>query len=141
MKLQFVPVKADKRHQNRHLLTVELGTLFPVPVQVSYLNVMDSGAVAGNHRHERKLEAMRAVTGRFQVELLNVKTGERATVFLDAVPGSPDCHCLILPPGIAHAVRNVSDLVAVLEVFANEPPRLADDDFPCEVLSLEGTER
>lgn len=138
MKLQFIPMKADKRHKNRYLLTVELEALFSV--QVSYLNVMDSGAVAGNHRHERKLEAMRAVTGRFQVELLDVKTGERATAFLDAVPGSPDCQCLILPPGIAHAVRNVSDSVAVLEVFANEPPRLADDDFPCEVLSLEGTE-
>ncbi len=136
MDLQFIPVQRDKRHVNRHLLVLDLSEVaqaLGAKVVVSYLNVMDPGAIAGNHRHVRKLEAMRAAVGRLQVDLLDVATGERMSVILDDSGDAEHGYCLIIPPGVGHAVTNLGATVGVLEVFATEPPRVSDDDFPCAV--------
>lgn len=136
MELQFIPIQRDKKHANRHLLVLdvsEVARALGATVAVSYLNVMDPGAIAGNHRHARKLEAMRAVVGRLQVDLLDVDTGERETVILDDSGDDTYGLCLIIPPGVGHAVTNLGTTVGVLEVFATEPPRVSDDDFPCMV--------
>lgn len=112
MELQFIPIQHDKKHANRHLLVLdvsEVARVLGASVAVSYLNVMDPGAIAGNHRHVRKLEAMRAVVGRLQVDLLDVATGERETVILDDSGDDTYGLCLIIPPGCracSHEPRN-----------------------------------
>ena len=137
MDLQFVPIRHDKKHENRHLLVLDLAEVsraLGATVVVSRLNVMSHGAAGGNYWQRHEFEALRVVVGRIRLDLCEARIGALAEVFLDAIEESPDCRCLIVPPEIGYAVSNVGEGIAILEVFATEPSRLADEDFPCEVV-------
>lgn len=140
MNIQRIPLKVDRKHEDRYLVTVSLADVaegLGQPPTVIYMNVMCSGAVAGNHYHNLKREAFRAVSGRFFVALMDIATREYASILLDAKPESEDFRCIVIPPGVAHAVRcigNRTEPAGRLEVFATQEPRIASDDFYFKVL-------
>lgn len=137
MDIQRIPLNVNRKHDNRYLVTVDLAKVAAAlgePVTIIYTNNMEPGAIAGNHYHKSKREAFRAAHGRLEIALLDIDTQERRTLFLDSDPGSPDFACIVVPFGVAHAVRNVGSSIARLDVFATDEPRKAEDDFAYDVL-------
>jgi len=136
MDIQTVKIVVNRKHNDRYLTTVsltEIAAVLQEPLTVLYTNVMEPGAVAGHHLHHHKREAFQAAFGMFEVFLEDPVTKERQIFLLDATPGSPRHHCLIVPAGIAHAVRNLSLHTAGLNVFATDEPRKPEDDFPYRI--------
>ena len=130
MDIKTFPLEFHRQHNDRYLVSVTLADMVAVmggPVSVFYTNNMEAGAVAGHHYHEQKCEALMSADGLFEVLLVDTITRERLKMYLDSVPGSPHFRGIIVPPLVAHAVRNVSSHNGRLNVFATGVPRRVDD--------------
>lgn len=96
-----------------------------------YTNAIDPGAVAGNHYHRRKREAMVCVAGEVDLYLREVADdGSLGPVEIVKLAPSANGYDLVLVlPMVAHAVVNRSRQPATVMVFATEAPRYKGDDF------------
>lgn len=138
MDVRTFPIDIRRKHLDRYLTVIvlaEVGQALGEPVTVMYTNNLEPGSVAGNHYHIRKREVFQVSHGRVEVHLLDVGTRDRVMVRLSSDPGSRDCRYLVVPSGVAHAVRNIGPGIARLNVFATDEPRKTSDDFPCVVLA------
>ena len=137
MDIQTFQPDVRRNHADRYLVVVTLAEVsekLGEPVRVVYTNNMNPGAIAGNHYHKHKRECFRSAHGRMEVHLVDINTQERRVVVLDADPESSDHLCLIVPAGVAHAVRNIGADIARLDVYATDEPRKPSDDFAFPVL-------
>jgi len=82
-----------------------------------YLSVCTPGHTRANHYHERTTEWFCAVEGRGIVTLVDIDSGDRREVPLDA----EHPQTLVVPPRIAHAIRSTTDQPLVLLVYADLP--------------------
>jgi UDP-2-acetamido-2,6-beta-L-arabino-hexul-4-ose reductase len=89
-----------------------------------YVFTSKPGQVKGNHVHSRKWEYFLAVRGKGLLTALEMRTGARESVTLDA--GDP---CVaILRPGVAHAVKNDGAEELVVVAYVSEEFDPVDSD-------------
>lgn len=88
---------------------------------------IQSGAIRGNHYHKKKEEIYVVISGKVRATLLDLKTGKRKILMFDGKKRK----MLIIPPYIAHSVKNVGKETAwFIEVQNTDyTPR---DDFKYE---------
>jgi dTDP-4-dehydrorhamnose 3,5-epimerase-like enzyme len=80
--------------------------------QIYFVTFEAPGVVRGNHFHKRWREWFGVVSGKLQVRLQDVATGECVELLLDG--DSSDYVRLEVGPSIAHAFKNVSPTAALL---------------------------
>lgn len=139
MEIQLLDINTDREHNDRYLVVTDLGQISEAigdTVNTVYTNVMNPSAIAGRHYHKEKRECFRVAEGEVLVVLEDVETRDRRVVRLSADPSDVDAFkMLVIPLGVAHAVINLGDTVAKLDVYANHAPRIASDDFSHEVVT------
>lgn len=127
MNIRKIHLDIRKEKPGRYLTAFDLAVVAQIlgaPVAWCYVNTMEPAVVSGNHWHRHKSELFVCVRGVVGVYLANPETGERSETELfagDMMSG------LVVPAGIAHAVKNRGDSFADLLVFATGEPR-GDDD-------------
>ncbi len=130
MDIHLVELDVRKGKPGRYLTVFDFAAvseLLGAPVTCCYVNTMGPGVVAGNHWHREKRELFACVRGVISVHFAHPETGDRAEHTLVA---SDKGQGIVVPSGIAHAVKNCGETFADLLVFATGEPRGGDDvDF------------
>ncbi len=95
-----------------------------------YSVIINPGIEAGNHFHLQKREAFASLSGRMEVTFEDPNNpNDREVRHL-----TNDGTILVVPRGIAHKVKNIDDIKAVLWVFASHPARQPEDDHHYEIV-------
>jgi len=91
------------------------------------------GKVKGNHYHKRKLEWYSVIQGDMELHLLDLKTKGREVMTI----GESNPVLVKINPNIAHAVKCVSKVPAVLLIYISESFDQNDPDtFNEEVIKI-----
>lgn len=98
--------------------------------QIYFVTFEKRGAIRGNHYHKKIREWIGVVTGKVQVVLVDVKTGEKKKMILDG--NSKSYIRLEIGPNIAHGFKSLSDYVSLMNYTNREWS--SDDVFRVEVL-------
>lgn len=93
----------------------------------TYVVSVAPGRSRANHYHRKKEEWLAVVSGRIEVRLRHVLTGDSAAMVLDT--SDPACRILYVPPMVAHSVRNPLSAESALVVFSTTPED-RDDTVP-----------
>jgi len=95
--------------------------------QIYFVTFKKAGTIRGNHYHKKWREWFGIVSGKIEVFLEDVLTGERVTLFLDA---DVDRYVrLEIGPNIAHTFKSVSEYAALLNYANGEWNKRDDFDF------------
>jgi hypothetical protein len=132
-------VEVRKGHSDRWLTRLPLPRverLLGESCTFLYHNTLRPGAIAGNHYHRRKHEVFLCSYGELEVGVLNPETGMSEVVMLSANPASPYNVLMTFPRCWPHAVRNPTDELAIVTVFANHDP-IKGDEFPFTVFAAD----
>ncbi len=78
--------------------------------------VAEPGEVRGNHLHRDRTEVVTVVSGHFHARFEEARSG--AMVDFDDVPAGASFE---IPPGVAHALRNVGETAGVLVCYSDQP--------------------
>ncbi|NPA90719.1 MAG: cupin domain-containing protein [Chloroflexi bacterium] len=96
-----------------------------------YISWAAPGAVKANHYHRETHEWFCLLLGEIELVLEDPETGERRVLHLRA----EDPKVVMVPPGIAHAFRNVGNGEAHLLAYADRPYDAAHPDtIPYQVI-------
>jgi len=96
----------------------------------TYLVSINSGMVRANHYHKKKEEWIALASGKIEIHLENIDSGEKEKLILDThVKGY---EMIYIPPFVAHAVKNNWEHEASLIVFSKNPED-KEDTIPYEV--------
>jgi dTDP-4-dehydrorhamnose 3,5-epimerase-like enzyme len=93
----------------------------------AYMVSVAPGRSRANHYHQKKEEWFAVVSGRIEVLLSHLHTGDSASVVLDCA--DPICRLLYIPPFVAHSIRNPESTASTLVVFSRSPED-RDDTIP-----------
>ncbi len=98
--------------------------------QIYFVTFRKKGIVRANHYHKRIREWFGVVNGKVRVILMDVKTGERRKLILDA---KDDKYIrLEIGPSIAHAFKSMTAKASVVNYTDQEWS--ADDVFPMQLM-------
>jgi dTDP-4-dehydrorhamnose 3,5-epimerase len=86
--------------------------------QIYFITFKNKGIIRGNHYHKKWYEWFGVVTGKVEVFLKDIKTGEIKTFILDA--DSDRYKRLEVGPYIAHAFKSLTDNVSLLNYADSE---------------------
>jgi dTDP-4-dehydrorhamnose 3,5-epimerase-like enzyme len=89
-----------------------------------FISTVLPGKIKGNHYHKRKKEWYCPVRGKVKVHLLDVKSGEKKEVILDANQPS----ILQINPGVSHAITNEGKEEAWIIAYISESFNPEDPD-------------
>jgi len=104
-------------------------------VNYVYSVCLPSGAIAGNHYHRIKREIFYCPFGQSVIVILeNPATKERKVVTLSNELGSKSVELIYIRPGIAHAVRNLSNRDSSLVVLSDIREHYEEDDYEYRVI-------
>lgn len=125
----------EKHNDDRGNLVVflknsDLDWKFGVFGQIYFVSFKKPNVIRGNHYHKNWREWFGVVTGKVEVSLKDMKTGEIVNLVLDCQ--SDKYTRLEIGPNIAHAFRNLSDEASLLNYTDAEWS--ADDTFFEELL-------
>jgi dTDP-4-dehydrorhamnose 3,5-epimerase-like enzyme len=82
-----------------------------------YLATLKPGGLRGNHFHRDKSEWLCIVQGKARIALEHVETKERKELELDA--GAEKIVRVKIPPNVAHAIKNVSQVPLVIVAYTD----------------------
>ncbi len=80
--------------------------------QVYFVTFNRKGTVRGNHYHKKWREWCGIITGRIQVELMNIKTFERESFILDE--NDSEYKLIEIKPYIVHSFLNLTPKASLL---------------------------
>lgn len=83
----------------------------------SYLVSIMSNCIRAKHYHNKKTEIIASVFGKVEIILEDIKTHERISKVLSS--DDENFKMLIIPPKIAHAVKNPTDITSRIVVFSD----------------------
>jgi dTDP-4-dehydrorhamnose 3,5-epimerase and related enzymes len=96
----------------------------------TYLVSINPGKVRANHYHKKKEEWIAPASGKIELSLENVVSGEKEKLTLDV--HIKEYEIVYIPPFVAHAVKNNWEHEASLIVFSKNPED-KEDTIPYEV--------
>ncbi len=97
------------------------------------VTVANPGKVKGNHYHKRKVEWYSVIQGDMELHLLDLNTKKREVKTI----GESNPVLVKINPGVAHAVKCVSKVPAVLLIYISESFNPEDPDtFSEEVIPI-----
>jgi oxalate decarboxylase/phosphoglucose isomerase-like protein (cupin superfamily) len=96
----------------------------------TYVVSVAPGKTRARHYHRNKEEWAAIASGKIDLLLEHVKTGEKARLLLDTA--APDYRIIYIPPYVAHAIRNPGTTDASLVMFSRMPED-KEDTIPFEV--------
>jgi len=96
----------------------------------SYVISITPGKVRANHYHKKKEEWIASASGKIELRIENIMTGEKDKLLLDT--SAKEYEIIYIPPFVAHAVKNNSKREASLIVFSKNPED-KEDTIPYEV--------
>jgi len=80
-----------------------------------YLATLAPGKMRGNHFHANKSEWLCIIQGRAHIALEQIKTKERKELDVDAE--AEKITRIVIPPNIAHTIKNTSDTPLVIVAY------------------------
>jgi dTDP-4-dehydrorhamnose 3,5-epimerase-like enzyme len=98
--------------------------------QIYFVTFKKKGNIRGNHYHKKWREWFGMVSGRVQVVLKDIKTGETKELTLNG--NTKEYIRLEIGPHIAHAFKSLSNSAALLNYTDDEWS--PDDVFPMELI-------
>ncbi len=122
--MDVIVTKLDKKQDDRGFF-FEILRSEQVDANFGQMSITSAlpGQVKGNHYHKRKKEWFCAVKGSVTVHLLDVESGERKEVILDANEPS----IIQMNPGVSHAITNNGTDEALVILYISE---VYDSDNP-----------
>jgi dTDP-4-dehydrorhamnose 3,5-epimerase-like enzyme len=96
----------------------------------TYLVSINPGMVRANHYHKIKEEWIAPASGKIELCLKNVISGEKDKLIMDT--HAREYEMIYIPPFVAHAVKNNWEHEASLIVFSKNPED-KEDTIPYEV--------
>ncbi len=130
-----VPLNISAHKPGRTLTQLDLNALACLigePLLYPYLvRLQPQSEPAGNHYHKQKKEIFICVEGSLQIFFEDITTREHEEICLSADDVRPTTSeiALIVPVGVAHAVKNIGTRSATLLVLATQKAREPEDDF------------
>lgn len=97
----------------------------------TYIVSVKPGMVRANHYHKIKEEWIAPASGKIELLLKNVISGEKDRLILDT--HNKKYEIIYIPPFVAHAVRNNWGIEANMIVFSKTPED-KEDTIPYEVI-------
>jgi dTDP-4-dehydrorhamnose 3,5-epimerase-like enzyme len=94
-----------------------------------YLVSITPNHTRANHFHRKKEEWMGIVTGKIKLNLVDIVTKENNTLSLDSQ--SDNYELIYVPPGTAHAIKNIDTRVSSIIIFSRNPED-PEDTYPYE---------
>jgi len=85
----------------------------------SYLVLIEPSKTRAKHYHNKKEEWLCICSGKIELILEDIKTKKRETLILDS--DSENYDIIYIPPGVAHAVKNISGNKASAVIFSKTP--------------------
>lgn len=95
----------------------------------SYLVSIEPGKTRAKHYHNKKEEWLCICSGKIELLLEDTKTKKRKKLILDSE--SENYYIIYIPPGVAHAVKNINNNRSSVVVFSRTPDKI-DDTFEYE---------
>ncbi|ODS40623.1 hypothetical protein BEH94_00245 [Candidatus Altiarchaeales archaeon WOR_SM1_SCG] len=95
----------------------------------SYLVSIEADKTRAKHYHNKKEEWLCICSGKIELILEDITTNKRKTLILNS--NSENYDIIYIPPGVAHAVKNISGNKASAVIFS-KPPEDTDDTFGYE---------
>ena len=130
-KIDFIEKHDDQRgHLVVFLKNMDLRDNFKNFGQIYFVTFDKKNVVRGNHYHKKWREWFGVVTGKVEVVLKDVKTGEVKKLIIDS--RADKYSRLEIGPNIAHAFRNLSDEASLLNYTDTEWS--PDDTFSEELI-------
>ncbi|MFA6185102.1 MAG: WxcM-like domain-containing protein [Candidatus Shapirobacteria bacterium] len=118
-KIDFIEKHDDKRgHLVVFLRDSDLKKEFKEFGQIYFVTFGKSNVVRGNHYHKKWREWFGLVTGKVEVVLKDMKTGEIVRIIIDSK--SDKYTRLEIGPNIAHSFRNLSKKASLLNYTDTE---------------------
>jgi dTDP-4-dehydrorhamnose 3,5-epimerase-like enzyme len=96
----------------------------------TYLVSITPSCARANHFHKKKEEWIAPAAGNIKISLIDTQIGETEIIIPD--PTTNDYSIIYIPPGIAHAIKNIGNSEASIVVFSKTPEDKMDT-FPFEV--------
>lgn len=130
------PVEVKQTYPNRWLTRIflkDIENFLGGPCLLVYHNTLLPAAVAGNHYHGKKVEVFMCSYGELRITLFDREHNAHTRLKLSANPESQDNHFLLVPAGVAHAVKNSTDQLAIITVFTNAETH-DEDTFPYKLM-------
>src|SRR3989338_11347772 len=129
-------IKKFEKHNDRRgdlvvfLKKKELGKNQKIFGQIYFVTFKKKGAVRGNHYHKKWREWFGIVSGKLEVNLKDVRTGETAKINLAAA--SDKYVRLEIGPFIAHAFKSITSSASMINYASGEWDRR--DDFSVKLI-------
>ncbi len=82
-----------------------------------YMATIEPGHVRGNHYHSVKTEYYALLEGSVLLAVEDIATGERRNIEVEA--GSGSAVRIRVGPGVAHAIKNISESAVILCAYTN----------------------
>lgn len=126
-----VPFLPRQKHQREDGWLAELVSMkypdTPFAGLHSYIVSITPGRSRANHYHGKKEEWIALAAGTVALTLADTESGEYESIPLNSL--SPDYGLILIPPFIAHSVKNTGNGEAAVIVFSRTPEDPADT-FP-----------
>lgn len=120
----------DRGHLVVFLRNSDLNQSFRDFGQIYFVTFEKQGVIRGNHYHKKWREWFGVVTGKLEVVLKDMNTGEIFKTVIDS--GSNKYTRLEIGPNIAHSFKNLSDKASLLNYTDTEWS--SDDTFHEELI-------
>jgi dTDP-4-dehydrorhamnose 3,5-epimerase and related enzymes len=96
----------------------------------TYLVFVNPGKIRANHYHKNKEEWIAPASGKIEINLENVISGEKEKLIVDTA--AKEYEMIYIPPFVAHAIKNNWEHEASLVVFSKNSED-KEDTIPYEV--------